>query len=128
METKVEDRERADILVQAGAFAVTLEVKLGHSKDRERPLLKAMRTQLRAYLEKQNKTHGIYVVGWFFCNSFRPGGITGMQSPDAAQKYFDAQAKKLSKDGYALSAPVIDCRWLESTSVHARKPQKKVAP
>ena len=128
METKVENRERADIRVQAGAFSVTLEVKLGHSTDRDRPLLKAMRTQLRAYLEKQNKTHGIYVVGWFFCSSFRPGGIPGMKSLSAAKKYFDAQAKKLSTEGYALAASVIDCRWLESTSVRARKNTKKVAP
>jgi hypothetical protein len=44
----------------------------------------------------------------------------------AAKKYFNAQAKKLSMEGYALAASVIDCRWLESTSTQARKKVKKV--
>jgi len=121
METKVERRERADIRVEAvgDSIAVTLEVKLGHSADRERPIRTAMRSQLRAYLEKQNETHGIYVVGWFFCGAFRPSALRDLKSLRSAQKYFDAQAKKLSTDGYVLAASVIDCRWLASISTSA---------
>lgn len=125
METKVL-RERSDIRVEAGPYVVTLEVKLGHSKDRERPLRTAMRSQLRAYLENQNETHGIYVVGWFFCPAFRPAALRDMKTLLAARRYFDAQARKLSTAGFALTAFVIDCRWPQSTAYRARN-KKPVA-
>ena len=113
MEPKVESRERSDIRVEVGAFAVTIEVKLGHSKDRERSLRKAMQTQLRdTYLRKRNETHGIYVVGWFFCPTFRPRGLRDFKTVASAKKYFMAQAAKLSRDGYKIAAFVMDCCWL----------------
>lgn len=121
METKVELRERADIRVQADSYVVTVEVKLGHSDDRDRPLRTAMRSQLRAYLQKQNETHGIYVVGWFFCPAFRPAALRDLKTPRASQKHFDTQARKLSTNGFVLAASVIDCRWLESTASRARR-------
>lgn len=121
METKVERRERADIRVQAGPWAVTVEVKLGHSKDRDRPLRTAMRSQLRAYLEKQNETHGVYVIGWFFCPAFRQRAPRGLKTLRVAQKHFDAQAQKLSMNGFSLAASVLDCRWLESTPSRFRR-------
>jgi len=120
METKVL-RERSDIRVQAGPHVVTLEVKLGHSTDRNRPLRTAMRSQLRAYLENQNETHGIYVVGWFFCPAFRPTALRDMKTLPAARRYFASQAQKHSTAGFALTASVIDCRWPESTASRARR-------
>lgn len=119
METKVL-RERSDIRVEAGLFAVTLEVKLGHSTDRDRPLRTAMRSQLRAYLENKHETHGIYVVGWFFCPAFRPTALRDMKTLSAARRYFGAQGRKLSAAGFSLAASVIDCRWPESTASRAR--------
>lgn len=124
METKV-IRERSDIRVQAAPYVVTLEVKLGHSNDRDRPLRSAMRSQLRAYLENQNETHGIYVVGWFFGPTFGPGGLRDMKTARSAQRYFDAQARKLSTNRYVIAACVIDCRWPEATA--SRAPRKKIA-
>lgn len=113
MEPKVERHERSDIRVEAGSFAVTIEVKLGHSKDRERSLRKAMQTQLRdTYLRKRNETHGIYVVGWFFCPTFRPRGLRDFKTVASAKKYFAAQAAKLSRDHYKIAAFVMDCCWL----------------
>ncbi len=120
METKVL-RERSDIRVQAGPYVVTLEVKLGHSNDRDRPLRRAMRSQLRAYLENQNETHGIYVVGWFFSPAFRPSALRDMKTLPSARRYFDSQARKLSTAGFALAASVIDCRWPKATASRARR-------
>ena len=124
METKVL-RERSDIRVQAGPHVVTLEVKLGHSNDRDRPLRTAMRSQLRTYLENQNETHGIYVVGWFFSPAFRPSALRDMKTLAAARRYFDAQARKLSTSGIVLAAAVIDGRWPESTASRARRQTAK---
>ena len=120
METKIL-RERSDIRVQAGPHVVTLEVKLGHSNDRERPLRTAMRSQLRAYLENQNETHGIYVVGWFFSPTFRPSALRDMKTLLSARRYFDMQARKFSTTGFVLAAAVIDCRWPEATASRARR-------
>ena len=119
MEAKVL-RERSDIRVQAGPHVVTIEVKLGHSNDRERPLRTAMRSQLRAYLENQNETHGIYVVGWFFSTTFRPSALRDMKTLRSARHYFDMQARKFSTSGLVLAAAVIDCRWPEPTASRAR--------
>ena len=118
METKVL-RERSDIRVEAGPHVVTLEIKLGHSKDRERPLRTAMRSQLRAYLENQNETHGIYVVGWFFSPTFRPNALRDLKTLPSARRFFDMQARKLSTAGFALTASVLDCRWPESPAIRA---------
>jgi len=130
METKVEGKEGNDIRVQAGdgQYVVTVEVKMGHSKDEERPLKAAMQTQLRDnYLKKLNETHGIYVVGWYFCQHFRPGGIVDMKTIASAEKYFGTQAIKLSKDGYRLGASVIDCRWLSSITAKSSMRKKQTA-
>ncbi len=120
MEPKVESRERSDIRVEAGPFAVTIEVKLGHSKDEQRSLRKAMQTQLRdTYLRKRNETHGIYLVGWFFCQSFRSSGLRDIKTLGAAQKHFKAQAEKLSRDGYNIAAFTLDCRWLGKVAIRS---------
>lgn len=115
----------SDILVQASPYVVTIEVKLGHAKDDKRPLRTAMRSQLRTYLENQNETHGIYVVGWFFCPAFKPGALRDMKTLPAARRYFDTQARKLSVSGFVLAASVIDCRWPEAAASRARR--KKTA-
>lgn len=120
METKVL-REHSDIRVQADPYVVTIEVKLGHSKDRDRPLRTAMRSQLRTYLENQSETHGIYVVGWFFCSTFRSGAPADLRTLRSARNYFDAQARKLSKSGFVLTSSVIDCSWPTSISSRNRK-------
>ena len=80
-----------------------------------------MRSQLRAYLENQSETHGIYVVGWFFCPAFHPTALRDMKTLRAAQRYFDTQARKLSTAGFALAASVIDCGWPEATASRARR-------
>jgi hypothetical protein len=121
METKVERRERSDIRVQAGKYVVTIEVKLGHSEDRLRPLRKAMRTQLRdSYLANSKESHGIYVVGWFFSSTFRPGGQRDLKSIAAARRYFRAQAQRLSTEHCFLEAFVIDCSLRESAASRGR--------
>ena len=126
METKVERHERADIRVEAAPFSVTLEVKLGHSKDRLRPLLKAMRSQLRdMYLANQNETHGIYVVGWFFGPAFRSGGLRNLKSLVAAKKWFASQAQRLSTDGHVLKAIVVDCRLRESAASRSKRRHRR---
>lgn len=122
METKVLS-ERSDIRVQAGRYVVTLEIKLGHSDDRKRPLRTAMRSQLRAYLENQNETHGIYVVGWFFCPAFRSRGLRDITTLSSAQRYFERQAKKISTAGFAIAAFVLDCRWPQPIASRARRKQ-----
>jgi hypothetical protein len=124
METKVL-HERSDIRVQAGPYVVTLEVKLGHSNDRKRPLRTAMRSQLRTYLENQSETHGIYVVGWFFCPAFRFRGLRDMKTLLSSRRYFDSQARRISTGGFAIAASVIDCRWPET--IAARAHRKKAA-
>jgi hypothetical protein len=120
METKVL-REQSDIRVQADPYVVTVEVKLGHSNDRDRPLRTAMRSQLRTYLENQNETHGIYVVGWFFCSIFPSGAPRDMKTLRSARRYFEAQARKLSKSGFVLAAAVIDCSWPTAIASRTRR-------
>jgi hypothetical protein len=105
-------------------YVVTLEVKLGHSSDRDRPLRTALRSQLCSYLKEQRETHGIYVVGWFFCSIFSPKASNKMKTLSAAQRYFDTQARKLSNSEVVLAASIIDCSWPETAAfrVQRRKP------
>lgn len=120
METKVL-RNRTDIRVEAKPHVVTIEVKLGHSSDRDRPLRTAMRSQLCSYLKEQHETHGIYVVGWFFCPTFRPGALREMKTLSAARRYFDTQARKLSNSEFVLAVSVIDCSWPETATSRVRR-------
>ena len=123
MEAKVL-RNRTDIRVEAKPHVVTIEVKLGHSSDSDRPLRTAMRSQLCSYLKEQRETHGIYVVGWFFCQIFPPKASNKMKTLSAARRYFDTQARKLSNSEFVLAASVIDCSWPETAAsrVRRRKP------
>jgi hypothetical protein len=122
METKIIS-ERSDIRVQAGQYVVTLEVKLGHSDDRKRPLRTAMRSQLRAYLENHGETHGIYVVGWFFCPAFRSRGLRDMKTFVSARRHFARQAEKISTARFSIAAIVLDCRWPQPIASRAQTKQ-----
>lgn len=118
MEAKVVSRESTDIRVEAGEFSVTVEVKLGHSKDKHRPLKKAMQSQLRdGYLKKLNETHGVYVVGWFFCGVFNAAGLRDMKTLTAARKFFASQAAKVSTPPFQIASIVLDCRWRKSAGL-----------
>lgn len=122
MEAKVEGFERSDIRVDAAPYSVIIEVKLGHSKDKLRPVREAMQTQLRdTYLANLRQSHGIYVVGWFFCPVFRSRGLSDMRTINAAQSYFHSQAQVHSTDGYSLAACVLDCRFHDGISARATR-------
>jgi len=130
METKVQRRDRADIRVEAfprcksaaGPLAVTLEVKLGHST----AVQAKMETQLRdQYLVTLRETHGIYVVGWFFGEHYRPRTKFQRQSPKEAQSFFDEQARSLSTGGYYIVAKVLDCALRVSSRHNARTGQRR---
>jgi hypothetical protein len=111
--------ERTDIYVtammvgpQPGTFKterVILEVKgCWHSE-----LKTAMESQLKnQYLKDNNCEHGIYVVGWFVCDSWNASdsrrGKTPKWTIDEAREYFKKQKVKLSDEGDLLEFRIVD--------------------
>jgi len=82
-----------------------------------RELRSAMETQLRdRYLKNNACRNGIYLVGWFSCESWSDEDSRKWQCPKhsfpEAQKEFDQQAADLSKDGYLIRACVLDLSLL----------------
>lgn len=114
--------ERNDIHVDAIAFGdapkryktitVIVEVKGCWNVD----VLTAMETQLRdRYLKESHCQHGLYLVGWFLCDSWTTDDgreratirNLGNSLADARAR-FEQQAKELSQKDIFLSALVID--------------------
>ena len=125
MEVKVEGKQGVDILVVAPPFSVTIEIKQAHGTDKNRPVRESMRLQLRdTYLASSGGTHGIYVVGWYFCPVYRPHGISAMKTIEKARTYFAHQAKQLSIDGFSLTSAVIDCGWKDSITARAKRAKR----
>ena len=125
-------RGQRPVLQQAGAhrqkvsLSVTIEVKQAHATDQDRPVLESMKLQLRdTYLTRRRTTHGIYIVGWYFCPAFRPRGhLRGrpdLKSIETARAYFDSQAKEISIGDFSLKSAVLDCRWLDSISARVKR-------
>jgi hypothetical protein len=80
-------------------------------------LNKAMREQLaEKYLADNICKAGIYLVGWFNCDSWDKNDSRYKKAPkkiskDQAQEKFDKQAAELSKDGYNIKAVVLDTSY-----------------
>lgn len=78
----------------------------------------AMQTKLRdRYLSDNDCHHGLYVVGWFYCDNwdasdYRKGRgwkLLG-ENLDAARTLFKDQASQLSTEGFRIESYVIDAR------------------
>jgi hypothetical protein len=122
MEVKVEGKQGVDILVEAPPYCVTIEVKQAHGTDKHRPVLESMRLQLRdTYLAISRGTHGIYIVGWYFCPAFRPGGLRNIRTIEAARTYFALQAADLSTGDFSIASAVLDCGWKDSITARAKR-------
>ena len=73
-------------------------------------ILTAMKTQLLdRYLEESDCRHGLYLVGWFYCEKWDPRGKTA-QKVDIKElrMQLDSQADVLSTNGIEIKAFVID--------------------
>lgn len=122
MEVKVEGKQGVDILVEAPPYSVTLEVKQAHGNDRDRPVRESMRLQLcDTYLANTGGTHGIYIVGWYFCPAYRPRGRTDMKTIAEARAYFGEQAKQLSTGRLSIISIVLNCAWRDSITAQAKR-------
>ena len=107
--------ERTDIYVAAikpggkEKIVVVIEVKGCWNPD----LKNAMQTQLvERYLKQNLYGHGIYLVGWFFCDQWSKGDYRLAQMPfrsiSRAKKYLEKQADALSNDRIHVSAVLLD--------------------
>jgi predicted NACHT family NTPase len=121
-EVQIHKGERTDLHVDAiakddteGIFkilTVIIEVKGCWNKE----LNKAMREQLAGkYLSNNPCKAGIYLIGWFNCNSWDKNDSRYKKAPkiskDQAQEKFDKQAVELSKEGYNIKAVVLDTSY-----------------
>lgn len=73
----------------------------------------AMQTQLKdRYLRNNDCGHGIYVVGWFLCESWNPSDgrrkSTPKWMPGDARIFFEQQAEQISDNNAHIEAAVID--------------------
>jgi len=73
----------------------------------------AMKTQLVGrYLKGNQCQHGLYLVGWFNCESWDDNDYRKRQTPKVdiskAQEKFDNQAIELSQNGVQVRALVIN--------------------
>jgi hypothetical protein len=107
--------ERTDIYVAAikpggkEKIVVVIEVKGCWNPD----LKNAMQTQLvERYLKQNLYGHGIYLVGWFFCDQWSQGDYRLAQAPfrsiSRAKKYLEKQADALSNGRIHVSAVLLD--------------------
>ena len=116
-EVKIRRDEITDIHVDAlkkGAnyfetISAIIEVKGGWNRE----LDSAMQSQLKdRYLKNNNCHQGIYLIGWFNCdswdkNDYRYGDAQKISLEDARKK-FDAQASDLSSEDVQIKAFVLD--------------------
>lgn len=119
-EVKIRRDEITDIHVDAlkkGAnyvetISAIIEVKGGWNRE----LDSAMQSQLKdRYLKNNNCHQGIYLIGWFNCdswdkNDYRYGDAQKISLEDARKK-FDAQASDLSSEDVQIKAFVLDCKF-----------------
>ena len=105
---------RIDVLNDHGRFSVIIEVKGCWNPG----LNKNIETQLadRYLANNADCNHGIYLVGWFLCNSWdeknkkdRMPSSFNFNSIEEAQNYFDEKAKELS-DKKIIKAFIMDAR------------------
>lgn len=81
----------------------------------------AMETQLVGRYLKDNQCRcGLYLIGWFACDSWDDGDHRKTATPvtaiDAARTMFEEQAISLSRDGLTIRSHVLDTR-LDSASI-----------
>ena len=114
------DGQRTDIVVQAvrthgseePVVTVVVEVKGCWNPE----LGKAMKTQLRdRYLNDNGYRCGIYLVGWFICDRWKPDKIAkrkfrAADTITAWRERLAQEAQDLSVDGFRLRAFVLDAR------------------
>lgn len=122
-EVRIHKGERTDLHVDAitkddkeeifKKLTVIIEVKgCWHNE-----LNKAMKDQLAGkYLSNNPCKAGIYLVGWFNCDSWdnndsRYKKAQKKISKDQAQEKFDKQSSELSKEGYNIKAVVLDTSY-----------------
>ncbi len=103
------DGQRTDLYIQAYSkqqsdkVTLVVETKGCWHKD----VTSAIRTQLKdRYLARYKSTHGLYVVGWFFCDHFKPRLRTGKT---LLTKELKEQAMTLSNQNVSIDCVVLDC-------------------
>ena len=72
-----------------------------------------MEEQLVAkYFSEFECRHGVYLVGWYYCNKWRwQKGTLRPLSIDEARDYFLKQASQLSLGDAKVEASVLDARY-----------------
>jgi hypothetical protein len=110
--------ENTDLLVQAFSedrmeiISVIIEVKGSWNKE----LKNDMENQLKnRYLMDNQCKFGIYLVGWFLCDSWDKKEdyryVDNLKiNIEEATRYFQNQARKLRDETYRLYSKVLDCR------------------
>jgi hypothetical protein len=103
------DGQRTDLFIQAigknqdRPLSIVIEVKGCWHKE----VTTAMATQLRdRYMAKHKSTHGLYVVGWFFCTHYRPRTRT---TKGQIERRLTTQANHLTDAQVVLRSLVLDC-------------------
>ncbi|OGV08813.1 MAG: hypothetical protein C4517_08895 [Stygiobacter sp.] len=115
--------EKPDIIVESvkydvnqkviDRFKLIIEVKCCFNKD----YLTAMKSQLAdRYLKRNQTKYGIYIAGWFTCESWdkRDGRVKRSVGRNKTlkeiEKYFAKQADELSQEEISVEPFVLDCR------------------
>lgn len=121
------DGKRTDILIQVQPpdrepLSLVVEVKKDHSD----MLLEKMETQLKQlYLEKEGRTHGIYLVFWFEdgAHSAHPRVRTLEELAESLSR----QAVSLSKDRFHIKSHILDCRvaTIQPANPHGKQAGKR---
>lgn len=117
-EVEIRRGEETDIKVEVnvlgkqansdGHYTVIIEVKGSWNSE----LNKAMKTQLvDRYLKDYHSHHGLYVIGWFYCDAWDDGDPRKRKSRrdlSKAQKQYGQQAKDLSDPLVRVKAFILD--------------------
>jgi hypothetical protein len=121
------DGKRKDILIQVQPpdrelLSLVVEVKKDHSEK----LLEKMETQLKhLYLERESRTHGIYLVFWFEdgAHSAHPRVRTLEELAESLSR----QAVSLSKDRFHIKSHILDCRvaTIQPANPHGKQAGKR---
>jgi hypothetical protein len=118
------DGKRSDILIQVQPparelLSLIVEVKKDHSER----LLEKMETQLKQlYLEREGRTHGIYLVFWFQDGAHN--AHPGIRSFEQIHASLSKQAISLSESPICIKSHVLDCR---TTTIRPANPHQKQA-
>jgi hypothetical protein len=133
-EVQIHIRDKTDIHVDAirqenptdefGRSKVIIEVKGCWNPDQK----KAIRDQLvNRYLAQNDCTHGIFLFGWFVCDSWSAKDSRRRQvkftNRSEAERYFRAQAERLSKLPIQLKSIILDA---SITAIRRRNPARGV--